>query len=149
MDDRMLTVGSARTDTCSVIRQQYRVSVTIPPTLSRNFPSSLLPLPVSLLFHPVRPYVALSLSLSFSSTAFRGTHQAHLDSSPLLRQRSLDLAHSRDARDPESVDYKYDSTSNRRRFDRRSTPIRLQFDRSTTIRQPTLRPVVGFCCTAA
>ena len=27
------------------------------------------------------------------------------------------------------------------RFDRRSTPIRLQFDRATTIRRPTLRPL--------
>jgi len=43
------------------------------------------------------------------------------------------------------------TTTIRLRLDRRSTPSRLQFDRATTIRRPTLydrRPVVG-CCTAA
>jgi len=32
----------------------------------------------------------------------------------------------------------YNSTSLRRRIDRRSTPIRLQFDRATTIQRPAL-----------
>jgi len=32
------------------------------------------------------------------------------------------------------------TTMIRLRFDHRSTPIRLQFDRATTIRRPTLRP---------
>jgi len=36
--------------------------------------------------------------------------------------------------------YNYDLTSIRLRFDRRSTPIRLQFDCATTIRRPKLRP---------
>jgi len=127
MDDRMLTVGSARTDTCSVIRQQYRVSVTIPPTLSRNFPSSLLPLPVSLLFHPVRPYVAvsLSLSLSLSSTAFRGTHQAHLDRSPLLRQRSLETWLILEMH---GIRKAVTANTIRLRIDGNSTAVRLPFD---------------------
>ena len=41
--------------------------------------------------------------------------------------------------------FNYDSTSIWLRFDCRLIPIRLQFDRATTIRRPTLRPR---CCTA-
>jgi len=42
------------------------------------------------------------------------------------------------------------TTTVRLRFDRRSTPIRQQIERATTIRRPTLRPhLVVVCCTAA